>query len=653
MINRQYTAEQIRDMDFKTLQELPMGGLYITFMSGETLRLKTTWVADSWYCLQFSKRYPGMVIEPAHFFQKDEFTSDDYNEIGSLVFWDSMFARIEKHGEDIIKKEFWEATEFLYQVLNRVYNDTNVYQAKYAHTLDYSDFSQIICDPRIMELKELWKRGEIAIDDAHFETMRIITGCETMSDNNIRASVKSDILSKKQLCQMIMRGVIMDINGETFNTPIWDGYADGLNDPYFRAIESRNASLSIYMSEAPLEASEYYNRQAQQHCSVIGEVAEEPCSGKYALDWRVTKRNLPWLVGSNHMVDGVPVMITRKDTHLIGKTIKLRNLTRCDNHDPARPCPVCLGYFAWAIPPKSSVGHQLTIDPLTKFSQKLLGIKHVIASIKTKKINLNGNNGTYLTLDRENKHRIMLKPLKNPEQWILRVKAADMMYINDIYSVDSVSDIIPSTVSALTKVELMMVDSEGQVKKPIGLDLSIGDSGSPLSKEMLAMLHTYGWEIGDKGTHFDISLAHWDFDKPIAISPRRSESMMTILNNIRDYTVSHQAQGGYNITKTDSITEALTDFMELVYDDTGINLVHASVFIRASMCVDNGIDDRDFALPRPDEPFRFVGLKECLLNRSAGLMLGYQEQFSVIKSPSTYLRNGRRIPGGGLDGLWG
>lgn len=67
-------------------------------------------------------------------------------------------------------------------------------------------------------------------------------------------------------------GTIPDINGAVFVTPIDVSYAEGLNSNYDRQIESRTASIAYANTKAPLEGSQYHNRQCQLMGSVIRSV---------------------------------------------------------------------------------------------------------------------------------------------------------------------------------------------------------------------------------------------------------------------------------------------------------------------------------------------------------------------------------------------
>lgn len=647
---RNYTAEQIANLTAKELRKLPTGGLFITCKDGTVLKLKTTWVHDSWPYLQFQKRYHGCDIKPTHFFQTDICTAKSFNDMASAIFFDNIMPLFAINDEQT-RKDFWPATDYLYQIINRVYNDSVFYQSQFAHTLDYLDFNEILMNPRILELKQLWMKGEISVEDCHDELMVMLESDDTFLDNNIKNSIKADILSRRQITQMFFRGVILDINGETFKTPIYPGYAEGLPTAYERAIETRNASLSLYMADRPLEKSEYYNRQAQLCCGIIQAPVIHDCGGKYTAKLLVTKVNFPELLGSYHMVNDEPVMIhndMKKD--LVGKIIKLRNINYCDNEDVATPCEICVGYAAIVTPPGTSLGLATTVKPLSAISQNIMGIKHVIASVQTLTISTEGPNAIYTRLDKDNKYKVRLVNIKQDTDVRIRFDIGDILFINDIAYAEDINDLIPSDVSAILKANIVTYNTNGETVSTNTINLEVGGKGSPLSREFLTHMKQTGWEFLTNKV-VEVPLKGFDLTNPFVISPRRGENIMKILNDVDGFTSASKVVGRSSIKNFKSPIEATMELMAIFRTKAKLNIIHASVFVRALSVAD--VEGNDgLQLPHPSQPIRYESLRNVLLGRSAGLLMGYQRQTSQVNRPGMYLRDPKTIPHSDMDRLW-
>lgn len=643
-VRRNYTVEEILSLSKDELWGLPVGGLKIKFPDGSREKLKTRAVIYSSYYWRMYQRFPGGAPNATHSCGNGHYNGDKHLQIMSSVFWDAFLSRPNQ-----TQDEFWKMSRESYEITNELYNDMIIRLSAFMSTLSAKDMVELIEHPEIVEAKRLYKEGVYKIKDVHDISWNLITSDDpALRKNEIRRACSAGLLSRRQITQMIgPRGVIPDINGETFAHPIETGYIEGLHSFHDSLIESRTASISLYMASGPLEASEYNNRQCQLCCSVVRYVTygnQADCGGKHTIPWRVEKSDVPILKGKFHVVDGKPVMLHGTETELVGQTIQIRSICRCSNKDTASVCMTCVGQNAWTIPPESNLGNHLSIEPQAQISQTILSTKHVIDNAIAMLLELVGTRAKWLSRPfKDDQFLIALKPQKH--SYRLRFIPAQAMFLNDVFHTDDVSTLDINSISSIETMTVIEEDKDGNPIHAHELDVTVGGKGSPFSHDFLQHLRDFRWEI--VGRNYEVKLDGWDFTKPFIRTNPISVDIMATFNAFKSFLHGSGKPGCPKITNCTSIPDALRQLKGILEGKVKYNFSHLEIFVRPLMAEMEG-----YGLPHPDEDFRFIPLKEAIHSRGLGAALGFEEQHNLLTSPGSYTRRGSNIPSTPLDEFW-
>ena len=654
---RDYTAYEIANMTQEQTEALPYGGLKIKFANGEVLKCKTSSVRYSWFYWQLFAEEGTNGIMPHNFIGNEAVTQDKHLEMLSRMFWDVFISKFGvQFSPGVGMTDFWRLSRRTYDIVNQLYNYSVGNDMSFMVSLDVMDLINILTHPDIQEAKNLYKDGKFSADETNSNIYsKLLSDDPIFKENELAKGCRADIYSRRQIQQMVgIRGTIPDINGAVFVTPIDTSYAEGLNSNYDRQIESRTASIAYANTKAPLEDSQYHNRQCQLMGSVIRSVVHKDCGSQHAVSCTVHEGDLKFLMGKFHMVDGKPSMITPWNfKEEVGKTLRIRSITKCMNHDTSVPCAICTGLPAWTLPPDTALGHHLMIEGLGGVSQRALSTKHIISNIKCLLLSLKGSNARWLKLDQEDNLKAYLRfnPVKKNSTLKMRIHQDDVSFINDILSVDNLEAITPSRVTQVDYVDIIEFDESGAISLVHNIDTRIEGVGCPLGRPFLAYMKEVGWEL--VGSDIEVDITKWDFGQLFIDCPRRGEDIMGTLRDMKTFLLGTNAPGAIRAIDFTTPDGAIRALIELLSKKVKINFSGAEAFIRCMMSrVDhNGIPTYEF--PRADENFVFVKMMEAIRNRSLGPALAFQNQQDILFSCGQYLKHNLNIPGAELDYMWG
>lgn len=646
-MNRNYHVRDILALTKDKIWELPDGGLYLTFDNGETKPLPTRKIIEMTYYWKMFLRWPGADILPEHFIEEEYYGLGTHTKMATTIFWAVFFGHVPNYMLGQGQKIIWEMSRYIYEISNEIYNDSISMLGEYPVSLDIEDIMEIMEQDNIVQAKAGYRAGKATVKDTHDAVYNAVID-KTIPDfhlNPVRLGMLTGALNRIQATQVIgPRAFIPDINGVSPKTPIYDGYADGLTSQYDRMRESRAASISLYMASGPLEDSEYNNRMCQLLCGVINGVDYHDCGGSHAVDWVVEESDLKCLAGKFYIKDGLNVPIKGTETELIGTVIKLRTITTCDNHDPTRPCSYCLGLNALVIPPKTILGIHMTIEPLSRISQTILSTKHVLASIKTFRLDINKTNARFLRLKDEHEHNAFLTKEAVEGGFFLRVKQDEILFINDILKDVNVEALTPERYTCLQNMQIIEYNKNGQVRNIHDLSVAVCSKGSSFTREFLLYLKGLDWEniTRDK---IEFPLSTWDYNLPFLKTPRVGEDITALLEATK--TFMHGTNKPDASRAIDFLTPegALRSLLNIMNVKIQVNFAHIEIFVRALMAK----GETSYELPRGGEPFRFIKLKEAIQNRGMGAALAFEGQPDMIFNPKTYTKENEVVNGTELD----
>lgn len=644
---RDYHIRDIMAMSIEERMMLPDGGLRLTFDDDTVGVFKTRSTIISSMYWDLVTLYPGLTIKQMHHMGNGHYTADTHNELGSLVFWHAYFA-----SKNQTQEQVWSMTRELYNIANRQYNIYAKDLTPWISTMAIDDMMEIFFHPVTIEAKKRYLAGEYTIQECHDVIYSLMTSDRPeLKRNQVRCACVAGLLSQRQIKQMIgPRGAIPDVNGETFEYPVMPGYVEGLSTFYDSFTETRTASIALYATSSPLEASEYNNRQCQLACSVIRNVTygnESDCGGDYYLNMFVDETLLPTLTGKYMITDDDELkLLTGREKALLGKIVKIRSFTKCNNDDPQSVCLTCIGQNGLTIPPGTNAGHHLSIEPQDKISQTILSTKHVIASAVALALDMEfGNRRMFLMQDEDDQFKVQLK--KTDKHQKIRIDKDYVQFINDVFSVDDVKDLRINAISDVNEIQVCNVNPEtGDIGTIDRVSLEVSGKGSPLAHDFLAYIKEKRWDI--VGRYIEIDMGDWDYEKDLVRTNPISEDIMALFNAFKTFLHAPEKTLAPRITDYRTVEDAISALAKILTTKLKVNFTHLEVFVRPLMCR----GDTGYMLPKPDEPFRFVSIKEVLQHRGMGNALAYQEQAQLLTDPEVYNRAFNDIPSTPLDDLW-
>lgn len=641
-MRRAYHVKDLIDMPKDQLWQLPEGGLALTFQNGERHVYPTFKTIYSAYFWQLFREFPGGVITPSQHLGNGVFESGSHVNLATRILWPVYIGhcpdfRFSQH-PDI----FWTLSRRIYEITNEVFNDMTSMCGEWVTGFDIEDILDIEDIPELQAVKH---NPNLTVQEKHDQGYTAVMN-SGLRNTTIRG-LETGTLNKLQAKQvLITRAFIPDINGNTCEFPIEPAYADGIDTLYDRLFESRGASISIYMQHAPLEISEYNNRMCQFLTGIVEGIKGHDCGGEHALNWTVLERDLKTLPGKIYEDPKTKElkMFTGKETELIGKKVRIRSILTCDNYDPTCPCPICAGISATLLPPGTNYGHYMSVEPLARASQQILGTKHVIGSIAADYLSISGIDLKYIHPHPEDKLQICLNKRTSGEgdgKWSLQIQREDARFINDIYSVDRITDLKAEAITRIQRIELVQELPNGS-RKVRAIDTLVSGKGMHLTREFLDYMRTQ--ELSVIGNEWiSIPLKNWESEIPFLFTGRRSVDIMDIIVKLKSFLHSPEKSSNPRCMDYTSVEGAMRELLDLFTAHIHVNFAQVEVFVRGLMAA----GDYSYCLPRGGEPFRFLKLKDAIKNRSLGAALAFEGvKDLILKSPGSYTHNPEEIPPG-------
>ncbi len=633
-----FKAETILHMSEKEIWGIPYGKINVEFCD-RTVEVKGRAIIISHYYWRLFREFPGAPLE-SKFAILGDFISSTHLNIGETIFW-HVYNNVKNKYDGII----WDMSRVFYEITNSVHNITCTKLTEYITTASLHDIIEILYDPEIVESKKEYRERVKACDYRERDTVAAIadaynvvkkvlyTDPTHLISNGIKKLCMAKIVNQGQIFQLIgPRGYVQDIDGRVFKYPIDVGYAEGMKTLYEISIESRSAAKALFMTEEPLEESEYFNREMQLLCSSVHSIEGESCTGYSTVPFLVTKDRLFLLKGKYHMVDGKAELIWDTIDHLIGKTIQLRSMTGCGNLNTQTVCKCCVGWAANIIQPMTNLGYSISTILCAIISQIMLSTKHHEASAGSQSLELSDKHSRWIRSIDDELGYVLLQKNVTKKRPVFRIATQFVKNLNNILSVD-ISELSPQRVTSITEFGIAEGDAEGNI---VGfmedLKTVISGQGIYLSIEVLNYLKKNGWKSTSK--YIEFQLNDWNPNDPIFYTPRLGDNIYLFLQEIKAFIMPTR-DSEVSIVRFNTRGGALNAFIDLLEKRLKFNIIQAEIFVRACMTIDG--NNNNYFLPHPNDNFVMMSAKDCLYNRSLTTLLAYETQAAAIADTDWYL----------------
>ena len=537
-----------------------------------------------------------------------------------------------------------------YDIVNDLYNDLSYRLEEYASTIDILDFIQVTKSANVVKILDAMDLTQESMDKTTKALEDQIRTSPEFKNNPLAISARVGTSRLAQVLQCIgPRGFLTDIDSNIYARPIKSSYISGIRTLYDSAIESRSAAKSLTNSEKPLQSSQYFSRRQQLNCMNIATLHFGDCGSTHYLLWNIRDARFegPTQTGScdlntlegkyylNEETNRLEI-IRKTDTHLIGKTVKLRSvIAGCNHPDPNGVCEVCFGEMSLSVPKNSNLGHLTCITMTSILSQLILSTKHFDGSSTVEGIVLKPFEKKYLHAETNGNSYYLNKNLSNKNVEI-SIPSSNAIGLPDVKRIDDINKLNITRVSEFSVMKIKVTDNEGEGTEE-AVNVFVNNRRSSFTHDFLSFIKEKGYSINDE-LFYVFNLDGWDYDKPITTLPMRHYNMgdlQTEIANLLEST-SKDVDKRNTLVSPDAM---LFELHDLVNKRLQINISILEVILYSSMIVDAATYNYD--LPKPWTTKGLGVLKQLMLQRSLSGQMAYQNHRVTYLEPLSYINTNR------------
>ncbi len=634
-----------------TLWENLRGDFMLVFDDGLGIETNEKECIYSSYCWDLIREYPELRVTSSHHIHgviKDgRMTADTHNDLLSNILFD-IYDAYQAIVPDKVKL-LDRMSKRAYEIVNHMYNELSYRLEARVTTLDILDFLEIDEHPDIVKAEQTLQQTQEGID-AFYKTIKNTLNNDPALDNNqLAKAVRSKLVKTDQTLQCVgPRGFLTDVDSYIYKKPIVTGYFKGVRTLEDSMKESRSAAKALMFSVDPMKKAEYFSRRQQFVCQNVKNLHRTDCGSKHYLLWQVRgeeviegivtrESDLKTIFGKYYLDEESNTLkvIKKSDTHLIGKTIKIRDaVAGCQHPDPYGICEVCFGEASITVPEDTNLGHMACVSMTQIVTQLVLSTKHYDGSSVVEGIRLQPHDKKYLSAQINGNDYYLSNDLKNKKVSI-KIDARNAKGLADVSAVDDVGKLTISRISEIEELQLIIDNQKGQIDE-IPLTVAVNKRLANLTHHLLRHCKRTGWEIVDN--KYIIDMTGWDWSQPILTLPLRHFNMMDFATEIAKVLESTVKDMKARDTVVDPAA-MLTEFHDLVNKRITVNLSILSIIIYSSMVV--SATEGNYSLPKPWTTSGMGVMKLIMENRSLSATMAYERQTNTVLSPNSYLMTNR------------
>lgn len=552
-----------------------LAGMFIlTFDDGEVITNDRETVYSS-YVWDMHRQYPDTPLLVKHHLQtltsKKRLGTDTHLKLLNAALWSVYDTYV--HSVPDKTQLLDTLAKRVYEISNEMYNDLSYRLEEYVTSLDITDFVNVTTHPTLVKAMDESPNTQDGIDGVYKTIQNLFKTEPSFQMNPLVKAINSGLANKGQALQCVgPRGFLTDIDSNIFRTPIKRGFTHGIRSMYDFSIETRSAAKSLIYSTEPLQQSEYFSRRQQLVCMNVRHLHTGDCGSEKYLSWLVRdarfsnesaeesadindqfdengeeankvanryQSDLTTIAGKYYLDEATNTLkvVHVTDTHLYGKTIKMRSpIAGCNHPDPYGICEVCYGETALAIPANSNLGHITCVSMTGVLGQNILSTKHFDGSSVVEGIVLDQFQKKYLNAPVNGNSYFLNDTIKKSKKVKFVFRAKDATGLTDIELVSNISKLSLARVSEFETVGLHITDRQDNTEE-VSLDVHINNRLSSMSYDMLDYVRSKKWEVVNND-FYSVDMSEWDYKKPILVLPLRHFNM-----NL------HQSIGNFNVYK--------------------------------------------------------------------------------------------------------
>lgn len=491
------------------------------------------------YIWDYYREHPDAIItKDSHIravIKEGRLGADTHNDLTSNVFF-TVYDNYRNRVPDSVKL-LDHLAKRAYEAINHMYSDMSYRLEEYVTTLDLLDFIEVNDNAEIAKAEAATPHTQEGIDNLYSVIKKVLNTDPALNNNQLAKAVRSKLVKMDQTLQCVgPRGFLTDIDSYIYKKPIMRGYFKGIRTLEDSMKESRSAAKALAFSVDPLKKAEYFSRRQQLICQNVKNLYRGDCGSKRYLIWQVRGEekiegivtrasDLNTIFGKYYLDEDTNTIkvIKKSDTHLIGKTIKIRDaVAGCDHPAHDGICEVCFGEASLTVPEDSNLGHMACVSMNSIITQLVLSTKHFDGSSVVEGIRLEPFDKKYLSAQVNGNDYFLSNELKN-KKITLKIDARDARGLADVSLVDDVGKLTISRVSEIEAIHLIVDNGKGVIDE-IPINVMVNKRLANMTHALLRHCKKNGWEITADNKYL-IDMSGWNWAHPILSLPLRHFSM--------------------------------------------------------------------------------------------------------------------------------
>lgn len=638
-----YKARDLLQMSYTDLWNMPSEWHKIIFDDGEELITKDRLTKLSVLYWNPFKHYDAPITKEHHLGKVagERISSNKLQQTLNRVIWD-----IHTHSNETIDTE--HLAKLAIETQNILYNQVIQVLGSFETTLDLVSLHEIYTHEKIRKANDELVPTSHGIEKVAYEQiLEVAYDKEELKGNVVMEGIKSGTQRTDNFLQGFgPRGFPTDIDSSIFPEAITKGYISGIWDLYGNMAESRSGTKALLYNKELLKDTEYFNRKVQLIAQYVARLHHGDCKG-HLIEFPIIKSTLKSMKGVYYLNDltGKLEWLNGDEKHLIGKTVKIRNVLGCIHPDPQGVCSTCYGRLSFSIPHGANIGQVAAVAMGDIITSSVLATKHTDSTAEVEQYQMGKLEVKYLEEGKlEETLYLKQKTINYPECKLL-VRRTEAQNLADILMIKDITNYPIENASELTNILIQYKDSDGDDVADM-LSVSLYNRKASFSIEFLKFLKEAGWEIDDRD-NIVIDLNKYKSKKPFLTLPNKHVNMYEVMKRIQSFmhseapnrrirtdikTVGFVAQS-YLRNHKDPV-DGLISTVNLLNEKFSINMAHCSVLVYAMMCRINPV--KDYRLPKPGLSGGFEKYNTLMYGRSLGGMMAYENQQEVFNRPASF-----------------
>lgn len=528
-----FYAKDLLPEKTEVLWESLKGDFILVFDDGEIVTNERETIYSS-YVWDYHRAFPATPLKLAHHIQAickgKEPPAGAHLKLISNVYWDVYECNVGIYTDPTMLTD--RLSRMAYEVTNEMYNELSLRCEAYVTSMDVLDFLAITKCHDIEQALTNIEPSEQGMETAQKLIQNVINDDPRFRQNAVAIATRTGLSRLGQTLQILgPRGFLTDMDSNIFRYPIMNSYMKGVRSLYDSMIESRSAAKSLANSDAPLKNAEYFSRRQQLICQNVRHLHFGDCGSQNYLLWpvrgvryngttKISNGDLKTIVGKYYLDEETNTLkvVKASDTHLVGKTIKMRSvIAGCKHPDAYGVCMTCYGEAGLGIPARSNLGHIACVSMTAIIGQLILSTKHFDGSSVVEGIVLKPHERTYLAAETNGNSYLLSDKLRKKKRVHVRIPTKCVPGLTDLKLVDNVAKLNITRTSEFEAIGILTDD--GHAQEFTTLEVSVNARNSSLTHDFLAYVKRTGYTISDDGLYYEFDMKDWDYSKAAFVLP--------------------------------------------------------------------------------------------------------------------------------------